>query len=99
MNFVFGRSLRRVASLAVLIAAAGGGWYVRGVSRSSESAAHAEEEHAHEHDHAHHHHKHDDGNTLELSPQALRNIGLQTLVATLAPFERTITVPAMVVQQ
>ena len=94
MNADQGRFFRRIGSLIVLIIAIGAGWYVRGVTQpQAKSAAKHEED---EHDH---HHGHDDDQTLELSPQAIANMKLQTGTVSMGPFERTVTVPAMVVQQ
>jgi multidrug efflux pump subunit AcrA (membrane-fusion protein) len=50
-----------------------------------------------EHDHSHA--GHEEANSLELSEQARRNIGLQTTTVELAPFEKTITVPGMIVER
>ena len=47
------------------------------------------------HDHA----AHDDGNSLELSDKALRNIGYEPLTIRRQPFTKTTTVPAMVVER
>ncbi|WP_437224734.1 efflux RND transporter periplasmic adaptor subunit [Planctomicrobium sp. SH661] len=55
----------------------------------------------HGHDHGHDH-AHDEANSLELSPQARRNLGLnaETVKAVqLKPFRRTITIPAVVAQR
>jgi multidrug efflux pump subunit AcrA (membrane-fusion protein) len=61
---------------------------------------HADHEHAgpeahHDHDHP----GHDEANSIELSEQARKNIGLKLLEVKLQDFERTITVPAMVVER
>lgn len=47
----------------------------------------------HGHDHA------DESNSLELSPQARRNIGLEVGPVALRTYDRTITVPAMIVER
>ncbi|MFP6601081.1 MAG: secretion protein HlyD, partial [Pirellulaceae bacterium] len=49
--------------------------------------------------HGHPHAGHDETTTLELSKKAGQNIGLQTAKVELQPFERTIAVPAMVVER
>ena len=49
--------------------------------------------------HGHPHAGHDETTTLELSKTAGQNIGLQTAKVELQPFERTIAVPAMVVER
>jgi len=48
---------------------------------------------ADEHDH------HDDANSLELSEQAQKHLGLKPLVVKLDPFERTISIPGIVVER
>lgn len=71
-------------------------------SLGGETAAPAETA---DHDHVHdpeHGHTHDAGveeNEIELSEQARRSIGLEEGVVTLATFQRTITVPGMVVER
>ncbi|HWL07161.1 MAG TPA: efflux RND transporter periplasmic adaptor subunit [Planctomicrobium sp.] len=54
------------------------------------------------HDHGGHSHAHDNANSLELSPQAMGNIGLTAEYlkpVQLETFRRSITVPAMVVER
>jgi cobalt-zinc-cadmium efflux system membrane fusion protein len=54
------------------------------------------------HDHGDHDHAHDDANSLELSPQAMSNIGLteeSLKPIQLETFVRSITVPAIVVER
>ncbi|MCA9016208.1 MAG: secretion protein HlyD, partial [Planctomycetaceae bacterium] len=67
-------------------------------AKSNETAdAHAGEEH-HDHDHA----GHDEASSLELSPQARKNIGLTSdklIPVKLQSFTRTITIPAIVVER
>ncbi|GIW98899.1 MAG: hemolysin D [Pirellulaceae bacterium] len=56
--------------------------------------------HAHDHEHAGHDHEHaghDEANSLELSPQARKNIGLETTAIELQPFVRRVTMPAIVI--
>jgi multidrug efflux pump subunit AcrA (membrane-fusion protein) len=53
--------------------------------------------HAHAGDNQAAHAGHDEGNSLELSPQARKNIDLQTAAIVLQPFMRTLSMPAMVV--
>jgi len=57
----------------------------------------------HEHDHAHEQagddHLHIDSAAIELSPQARGNIGLRTEQVALKSFERTITVPGIMVER
>jgi len=81
-----------------------------GHAHGGESAAHASEkpdaEEDDEHDHAHespgkkvNDHKHDEAAAIKLSKQALGNIGLRLTKVELRPFERTMTVPGMVVER
>ncbi len=73
---------------------AAGEWWgrLRGGATSGveEDDAHDDE---HEHDHAH------GLNSIELTPQAQKNIGLQTTKAVRKDFERTITVPGIIVER
>ena len=50
-------------------------------------------------EHGEAHDEHDDPNHLELSPQAQRNIGLAIGPVKLAPYERAITIPGMIVER
>lgn len=67
----------------------------------------AEEDHDHaagddhaDHDHAAHDHAgHEDSTSLELSPQALKNIGYEPFTVALRDFERSISLPGMVVER
>lgn len=52
-----------------------------------------------EHDHHGHDDHNDDGNTIILSDQARKNIGLRVGPAQLGTFEETVTVPAMVMER
>jgi membrane fusion protein, heavy metal efflux system len=57
---------------------------------------------AHEHDHADHGHEHDAAESLHLSPQAMRNIGLTADAlrpVELSTFRRSITLPGVVVER
>ncbi|MBL9161560.1 MAG: efflux RND transporter periplasmic adaptor subunit [Planctomycetaceae bacterium] len=65
---------------------------------------HADGDHEHAsgdgHDHAAHDHDgHDDVNSLELSAQALKNIGYEPFTVVLRDFERSISLPGMVVER
>ncbi len=69
------------------------------LSSSATSASVADDDHE-GHDHAGHDHAHeghDEATSLELSPQARKNAGLQTAIVTLGPYVRTVTMPAMVI--
>jgi cobalt-zinc-cadmium efflux system membrane fusion protein len=65
------------------------------VARSGEEDPEA---HADEHDHAGHG-AHEDADSIKLSAQARKNIGLKVGVVELKPFTRTITLPGMVVER
>ncbi len=66
-------------------------------SNSATDEKAGDEDHA-GHDHGGHDHEgHDEATSLELSPQAQKNAGLQTATVTLGPYVRTITMPAMVI--
>lgn len=63
---------------------------------------HAEDDHAAGDDHghaAHDHAGHEDAASLELSPQALKNIGYEPFTVSLRDFERSISLPGMVVER
>jgi len=62
----------------------------------SETVADSDE---HEGEHNHDHAGHDESSSIEVSEQAKRNIGLQTGKVRLSTFTKTITIPAMIVQQ
>lgn len=64
-------------------------------------ADHKHDDHEHDdHEHASKDHKgHDPANSLELSVQARGNIGLTLMKVQLRPFEKTITVPGIVVER
>jgi cobalt-zinc-cadmium efflux system membrane fusion protein len=49
--------------------------------------------------HDHSHSGHEESNSLELSAQARRNIGLQVSTVELQPFEKTITVPGIIAER
>jgi membrane fusion protein, heavy metal efflux system len=50
-------------------------------------------------EHGHEGHQHDEAASVKLSPAAQANVGVQVATVALKPFERTITVPATVVEQ
>jgi len=75
-------------------------------AHESEADGHDEAEHEHEHEHEKGHadahvtdHKHDEALAVKLSETAKANVGLQLAKLELTTFERTITVPAMVVER
>jgi multidrug efflux pump subunit AcrA (membrane-fusion protein) len=61
--------------------------------------ASVQDEHQDKGAHDHGHPGHQESNSLELSEQARSNIGLQLLTVELQPFERTISVPGIVVER
>lgn len=94
--------------LAVALAGVVVGWKLSVRSAQPATGAghdeHAEAEHDHDHSHehaadGHSHSPHDESTSIELSPEAQRNIGLQMTAVELKPFQRTITLPAMVVER
>lgn len=63
---------------------------------ASGPAEHGADAHdGHDHDHA----GHSESNSLELSPQAQSNIGLRLATVELADFERTVTIPGILVER
>ncbi len=62
-------------------------------------AAHDEDEHEHGETNETHDHPHEETSAIKLSKQAIGNIGLQLAKVELKPFERTITVPGIVVER
>lgn len=59
----------------------------------------AADDHDHANDHDHDHHDHGEDNSISLSDQARRSIGLREGDIALSTFQRTITVPGMVVER
>ena len=59
------------------------------------SAAAQEHDHGHNHDHA----GHAEASSIELSANALKNIGYRPITVALGSFERTVTIPAIVVER
>lgn len=68
------------------------------VNGSSQAAGGHDHEHDHGHEHGHEH-GHDDADSLQISPQARKNIALKTGPVALTEFERTISVPGVVVER
>ena len=64
----------------------------------SSAVGKSDDEHAHGHE-GHDHAGHTESNSIELSEQARKNIGLQVAKVELKPFTRTIAVPGMVVER
>lgn len=63
---------------------------------------HEQEDHDHghdDHDHDHDHPGHDDASAIEISQQARRTIGLRLMKIQPQAFERSITVPAVIVER
>jgi len=61
----------------------------------SHSAPHGGDDHGHDHDHP----GHDEATAIEISPQAQRNIGLSVASVEFQAYERTISLPAMIVER
>lgn len=85
---------------AVLIAGASARWWwpakLALAPRSGGTAAEGAEAHAgHDHGHA----GHVESSSIELSENALKNIGFQSVKVALGPYQRVITLPAIVVER
>ena len=100
------RWLVAVAAVGVVAAAAwatSGRWLSltsRGASASKSTDEHAGHDHEAGHDEdAHDHAAHSEGTSIELSDKALKNIGYRPITVELGAFERTVTIPAIVVEQ
>jgi multidrug efflux pump subunit AcrA (membrane-fusion protein) len=94
------RAVSLIAAAAVVVIAIGfaRGWFSpTGSSVAVQSQATAEKHDDHGHDHAHPDHQ--EANSLELSEQARKNIGLELVTVELQPFEKTISVPGIVVER
>lgn len=63
------------------------------------ASGHAGHGAGHDHDHAGHEHEHAAGNSIELSEQARKNLGLQTGEVTESTFVRSIPVPGIVAER
>ena len=70
-----------------------------GATVAAQRPGHDDHDHAGDHDHDHDHPGHADEASIELSEQARRSIGLREGDVVLSTFERTITVPGMVVER
>lgn len=92
----------------VLLALAAGGWLTQGhwlptvqgwiaAARPLPPVAEPDKHAGHDHDHAHA--GHEEGNSIELSVQASKNIGLEVVAVELGPYDRSIVVPGMVVER
>ena len=68
-------------------------------SHSEKSGGHDHPHKGHEHDHSQDHPGHDEASAIELSKEAEESIGLKVTTIVLRPFERTISVPAIVVER
>ncbi|MGD9722644.1 MAG: efflux RND transporter periplasmic adaptor subunit [Pirellulales bacterium] len=94
------RAVSLVAAAAVVVIAIGfaRGWFSptdSSVAVRSQTTAEQHDDHGHDHAHP----GHQEANSLELSEQARKNIGLQLATIELQPFEKTITVPGIVVER
>ncbi|MBX7165950.1 MAG: efflux RND transporter periplasmic adaptor subunit [Pirellulales bacterium] len=100
-----------LAIVVVLLTGAAGAWlgsagYIRlpgaNVPTDKEATAHAgEHDHAAHggHDHQHGHPGHDEATSIELSAEAQRNIGLEVAPVDFQEFERTVSLPAIIVER
>ncbi|MEX0937949.1 MAG: efflux RND transporter periplasmic adaptor subunit [Pirellulales bacterium] len=102
-------------ALAVLVLVIGGLWawyehsqWKAGLAASStppvETTEHAHDDHGHDHSHPHaahgeDEHSHDAPNVIVLSDEAELNVGLKLAKVELGPFERTVTIPGMVIER
>ncbi len=98
---------RKIIALLICIALGFAGWHWRDRWQAAAAAWRnpgaaeeivGDETHG-EHDHGHDHAAHDDPDSLTLTDQARRNIGLETGKIELTTFERTLTVPGIVVER
>ncbi len=99
MSPVFRSLARSPLSLAVAVATVvligGGVWWLATAVGDAEATRPAADRAEHEHGE----HAHAELASIELSPQARRNIGLETDDVELDEFERLITIPAIVVER
>lgn len=89
-----------LASAGAILAVVFRDQWLSAASRLSSSTLVTADEDAGHDEHAGHNHGHeghDEATSLELSPQARKNAGLQTAAITLGPYVRTVTMPAMVI--
>jgi len=70
-----------------------------GEHEEAEHGDHADHGHDHAHDHDHEHAGHSDATSVELSEQALRNIGFQALTVSLTNYDKTLSLPGIVVDR
>jgi len=94
--------------IPVLAAVAAAGWFTQEmwlppvqdwIQQAQRGADPARKEPVGHDDHDHGHAGHDEGNSIELSEQARKNIGLETVKIDVGPFERAITVPGIIVEK
>lgn len=98
-----------VLSAIVLCAVAGltySKWFpaIQRLVKSRADEQHPHDEHGdehpdHDHEHGHDHEGHQEENSVELSVQAQQNIDLKTAKVALQRFERTISVPGLIVER
>lgn len=100
------QSALRWSWVPILLAISAGGWFTQEmwlpaihdvIERAKRGKTPEHQEAGHDdHDHGH---AHDDGNSIELSDQARKNVDLETAKVVIGPFERTITVPGIIVEK
>jgi len=84
--------------IALLAGATAPWWWTAMQPHSAQSPHSTEPAEAHgEHDHAHA--GHTEGSSIELSENALKNIGYESAKVTLGPYERAIILPAIVIER
>lgn len=85
-------------SVALLIGATSPWWWAAMQPQGGQSVRSREPAEAHdEHDHAHTGHV--EGSSIELSENALKNIGYESAKVTLGPYQRAISLPAIVIER
>jgi multidrug efflux pump subunit AcrA (membrane-fusion protein) len=88
-----------LVALAIVAALGATAWVTRAHWLPAATPHQAESDH-HQNDHnGHEHADHAEADSIELSEQALKNIGFQGVPIELRDFERTVTIPAIVVEQ
>ncbi|MBX3411481.1 MAG: efflux RND transporter periplasmic adaptor subunit [Pirellulales bacterium] len=100
------RLQRGTLAMLVLVLAAGvawlgylGGKWTTSSPRDAVTAGSEHDEHDHGHGHSHAHPGHDEASSIEISKQAQRNIGLELATVDFQTYERTVSLPAIVVER
>lgn len=107
------RFVRFAVAAAVVVLLAGAAWATRnawlpkitnlvahkGAAGHGDEHGHEHGGHDHEEGHEHEHGGHVEANSIQLSDKALMNIGYKPVTVSLGDFARTVSVPAIVVEQ